>query len=124
MDEWASRIERLLLQRELLLRRLSGSYDPDFYIYNDVVIQRPDGRIDILGYPRGEFPPTDVHTATLVSNRIVVIGSLGYPEERRPGETPVMILGLETLSVSPVHTSGTAPGWIHSHKAVLSTQSR
>ena len=65
------------------------SYDPDFYIYNDVVIQQPDGRIDIFGYPREVFPPTDFHTATLVGNRIVLIGSLGYPDERRPGETPV-----------------------------------
>ncbi len=96
------------------------SYDPDFYIYNDVVIQHPNGRIDIFGYPREVFPPTDFHTATLMSNRIVLIGSLGYPEDRRPGETPVMILELETLCVASIQTSGTAPGWIHSHEATLS----
>ena len=45
------------------------AYDPDFYIYNDVVVQHPDGSLDIYGYPRDEFPPTDFHSATLVSNR-------------------------------------------------------
>src|SRR5216117_3029675 len=96
------------------------SYDPDFYIYNDVVIQHPDGRIDIFGYPREVFPPTDFHTATLVGNRIVLIGSLGYPDERRPGETPVTILEIGALSITSVQTSGSAPGWIHSHQATLS----
>ena len=100
------------------------SYDPDFYIYNDVVVQHPGGRIEILGYPREVFPPTDFHSATLVSNRLVLIGNLGYPDERRPGKTPVMILDLETLAMSAVQTSGTPPGWIHGHKATLSDDSR
>jgi hypothetical protein len=95
------------------------SYDPDFYIYNDVVIQHPSGQIEIFGYPREVFPPTDFHSATLVSNRIVLIGNLGYPENRRPGTTPVKILDLESLAVSAVKTSGTSPGWIHAHKATL-----
>jgi hypothetical protein len=99
-------------------------YDPDFYIYNDVVVQHLDGRLDILGYPREAFPPTDFHSATLVSNRIVLIGNLGYPDDRQPGETPVMILDLESLAISKVKTSGTPPGWIHSHKATLSEDNR
>src|SRR5256885_12843446 len=33
-------------------------YDPDFYIYNDVVILHPDRRMDIFGYPRKAFRPT------------------------------------------------------------------
>lgn len=99
------------------------SYDPDFYIYNDVVIQHPDGRIEIFGYPRAVFPPTDFHSATVVSNRIVLIGNLGYPDERRPGKTPVMILDLGTFAISAVQTSGTPPGWIHDHKAILSEDS-
>lgn len=96
------------------------SYDPDFYIYNDVVIQNPSGQIEIFGYPRKVFPPTDFHSATLVSNRIVLIGSLGYPEERRAGTTHVMILDLETLAISEAKTSSTSPGWIHKHSAALS----
>jgi hypothetical protein len=55
-------------------------YDPDFYIYNDVVVQYPDGRIDIFGYPHAAFPPTDFRSATLVGNRIIIIGNVGYAE--------------------------------------------
>ncbi len=52
-------------------------YDPDFCIYNDVFVHHPDGRIEILGYPEDVFPPTDFHSATLVGERLVLIGSLG-----------------------------------------------
>lgn len=99
-------------------------YDPDFYIYNDVVVQHPDGRLDIFGYTHEDFPPTDFHSATLVSNRIVLIGNLGYPDDRRPGETPVRSLDLETFAISRVKTSGTPPGWIHGHRATLSDDRR
>jgi len=94
-------------------------YDADFFIYNDVVVFHPDGNIDIWGYPAEVFPPTDFHTATLVGGRIILIGSLGHPEHRKPGTTPVMALDLASLSIVPVETSGPAPGWIHSHEAVL-----
>jgi hypothetical protein len=99
-------------------------YDSDFYIYNDVVIQHPDGRIDIFGYPREVFPPTDFHSATLVKNRLVLIGNLGYPDQRRPGSTPVMVLDLDTFAISTVATFGMPPGWIHRHKATLSDDER
>ena len=58
------------------------SYDPDFFIYNDVVVTKPDGEIIIYGYSIKDFPPTDFHSATLVGNEIILIGSLGYPEQR------------------------------------------
>ncbi len=51
-------------------------YDPDFQIYNDVVVLHPDGRVDIFGYPPEVFPATDFHTATLIENRIVIVGNL------------------------------------------------
>jgi hypothetical protein len=95
-------------------------YDSDFYIYNDVVVLHPDGRIDIFGYPRDVFPPTDFHSATLAGNRIVIIGSLGYPEHRQPGTTPVAVLDLETFAISKMITVGVPPGWLHRHDAVLS----
>jgi hypothetical protein len=95
-------------------------YDPDFFIYNDVVICYPDDQIDIFGYPREVFPPTDFHTANLSGDRIVIIGSLGYPEERKLGTTPVMILDLNTFAISSVLTSGPPPGWLHNHRATLS----
>ena len=40
------------------------SYDPDFCIYNDVLVHHPDGTIEIFGYPEADFPPTDFHTAS------------------------------------------------------------
>ncbi|HWQ93325.1 MAG TPA: hypothetical protein VN673_16750 [Clostridia bacterium] len=91
----------------------------DFYIYNDVVILHPNGKIEILGYSAEVFPPTDFHTATLVGNRIIIIGNLGYAEQRKPGTTPVMALDLDNLSITPVKTCGQFPGWIHNHEAVL-----
>ena len=99
-------------------------YDPDFYIYNDVVVQHPEGRLDIFGYPCEVFPPTDFHSATRVTNRIVLIGNLGYPDHCRPGETSVLILDLESLGITVVQTCGTPPGWIHKHSAILSDDAR
>jgi hypothetical protein len=96
------------------------SYDPDFYIYNDVVVRHPDGRLEIFGYPKNVFSPSDFHSATFVGNRIIIIGCLGYPEQRTAGTTPVFSLDLDTLAILPVPTSGTAPGWIHGHRAALS----
>jgi len=94
-------------------------YDPDFYIYNDVVVLHPDGKMDIFGYAPEFFPPTDFHSATLVDNHIIIIGNLGYPDRRKAGITPVFALDLATFAVSPVQTSGQSPGWIHGHESVL-----
>ncbi len=95
-------------------------YDSDFCIYNDAVVLQSDGKMDIFGYPRNIFPPTDFHSATLAGNRIIIIGSLGYPEERQAGITPVALLDLETWAVSKVVTVGDGPGWLHGHSADLS----
>jgi hypothetical protein len=56
------------------------SYDPDFCIYNDVVVFGPKDRIAVYGYPREIFLPTDFHTATVFGNRIIIVGGLGYPD--------------------------------------------
>jgi hypothetical protein len=95
-------------------------YDPDFFIYNDVVVRHPGGQIEIFGYPRDVFPPTDFHSATLVGNRIVMIGNLGYPEARMPSMTQVLTLDLVSFAISCVRTSGASPGWIHGHTTNLS----
>ena len=93
-------------------------YDPDFYIYNDVVIV--DGEdIRIFGYPESDFPATDFHTATLVGRNIFLIGNLGYPENRMKEQTQVYRLELESWKILPVSTSGVTPGWIHEHSATL-----
>ncbi|WZP00849.1 hypothetical protein EP7_002504 [Isosphaeraceae bacterium EP7] len=92
-------------------------YDPDFYIYNDVVVTGPGGEIEIYGYPKEIFPPTDFHTATLVDHRIILIGSVGYPDDRRLGDTPVFALDLADYAIKEIQTTGEMPGWIHKHKA-------
>lgn len=94
-------------------------YDPDFYIYNDVVVIDRDGSIAINGYSRELFPPTDFHSATLVGGAIFMIGCLGYQHQRMVGSTPVFRLELDTMTIEPVVTRGQAPGWIHQHTAEL-----
>lgn len=95
-------------------------YDPDFYIYNDVMVQHPGGAISIYGYPSDCFPPTDFHTATLVDSEIIVVGNLGYPESRKEKTSDVYILDVDSLVFRHVQTSGEQPSWIHDHKAFLS----
>lgn len=99
------------------------SYDPDFYIYNDVVVFQPDGEIEIYSYPGEIFPPTDFHSATLVADRIVVIGCLGHVRDRRPGFTPVYSVDTQSYRISKLATSGMAPGWIFEHVAEASADS-
>lgn len=93
-------------------------YDPDFHIYNDVVIHDGKGDFQILGYPEDLFPSTDFHSATLVGENIYIIGCLGYPEQRRVGFTPVFQLTVDTWKITAVETGGEMPGWIHRHTAV------
>ena len=92
-------------------------YDPDFCIYNDVVVFDGQGNFQIYGYPSDVFPPTDFHSATLVDNYIYIIGSLGYQNEIIPGETPVYQLDYNTFQIQKIKTTGDKPGWISKHKA-------
>jgi hypothetical protein len=94
-------------------------YDPDFY---DVVVFQPDGEIEIYGYPREVFPPTDFHTATLLEDRIIVVGCLGNANDRQPGFTPVYLVDTRSYRISELITSGMAPGWIYEHAAEVSTE--
>jgi ankyrin repeat protein len=94
-------------------------YDPDFYIYNDVVVYDGRGEFTIYGYPKAIFPPTDFHTATLIDDWIYIIGNLGYGRDRIIGETPVYRLNCTTLAIEAVVTQGDSPGWISRHHAVL-----
>lgn len=94
-------------------------YDPDFFIYNDVIVEHPSGDREIYGYPQDAFAPTDFHSATLVGDRVYVIGGLSYPERRRPGRTPVHALDVRTFAMAPVETAGDPPGWIYEHVATL-----
>jgi hypothetical protein len=94
-------------------------YDPDFCIYNDVIVLDVDEGIRIYGYPKEVFPPTDFHTATLVGNQLVIIGGLGYKNERIFGHTPVYTLDLIDFHIDKIETSGAMPGWIHKHEAEI-----
>jgi hypothetical protein len=94
-------------------------YDPDFYIYNDVIVHDTRGKFKIYGYPKDLFPPTDFHSATLVGDFIYIIGSLGYAGTRRYGETPVYRLSIKTWAVEAVRTVGDNPGWIYKHRCRL-----
>jgi hypothetical protein len=108
--------------REVLIAgEHEDSYDPDFFIYNDVVVKAPDGEVTIYGYSRDVFPPTDFHSATLLPGSIVLIGSLGYQEERlNKKETQVLQLVLDSFAIHKINALGPSPGWIHGHRAVLS----
>lgn len=95
-------------------------YDPDFFIYSDVIVEDPSGGITIYGYPQDVFPPTDNHSATLAGDDVFVIGNLGYIHRRRPAETPVVRLDTKTFAMHPVATQGAPPGGIRHHTATLS----
>lgn len=97
------------------------SYDPDFCIYNDVIIHDGHGGFEIFGYPEDVFPPTDFHSATLVGEWIYVIGNLGYRETRDAFgyETPVFRFHIPDGRMERVRTRGSSPGWLHKHEAQL-----
>jgi hypothetical protein len=91
-------------------------YDPDFYVYNDVVVQHPDGRVAFYLYPTEVFPPTDFHSATLIGDWIWLVGALCYQGAR--GETiQVMRLDIRDFHIERVATTGEAPGWLSGHRA-------
>jgi len=92
-------------------------YDPDFCIYNDVIVFDGRGNFQIYGYSRDAFPPTDFHSATLVGEDIYVLGSLGYSSERKFETTQVYRLSTKNFEMQRVDTSGDNPGWIHNHLA-------
>lgn len=92
-------------------------YDPDFCIYNDVVVYEGNGNFKILSYPQDIFPPTDFHSATLVGEYIYIIGNLGYIPERINRKTPVYKLNWQSFKMEKVDTTGEKPGWISNHKA-------
>jgi len=99
-------------------------YDPDFFIYADVIVHTPPdvpgGAWDrrVYAYPEDVFPPTDFHTATLLEDvRILVIGCLGYPAQRSSGHTPVYALDTQTMQMRRLDCTGDAPGWLHKHQA-------
>ena len=96
-------------------------YDPDFYIYNDVIIEPAVGDVRIYGYPESIFPPTDFHSATAINQEktILLIGSIGYADNRDVGRTQVYALDTDTLAIAEIASTGDQPGWISKHNATL-----
>jgi hypothetical protein len=99
-------------------------YDPDFNIYNDVIVINPDDTVEFYCYSKDDFPPTDFHSATLVGNNIVIIGSLGYPEDRIRAYTQLYLLDISSFKIEKINSSGCSPGWIHKHQAILSSDNK
>jgi hypothetical protein len=102
------------------------SGDPDFAIYNDVIIRHWDGTIEIYGYPIDDFEPTDFHTATLVNQAesIYIIGGIGRPCDRVFGTTPVYQLSVRFKTIQRLKVPGIEPGWISKHEARYVTASQ
>ena len=89
--------------------------DPDFHIYNDVINLSPKGEVQLYLYPKDIFPPTDFHTSTKIGNDIMIIGALGYREDRIEGHTNMHVLNLDDFSIKSIPSSGDNPGWIFEH---------
>src|ERR1700761_816760 len=115
-------------------------YDPDFCIYNDVVVISfpppskegdPPSRftpecITIYGYPLDVFPPTDFHTSTYFVDQkcgdeyIYIVGGLGYTGAASRERTDVYRLDLSDFSIHHLETSGAKPaGGTQRHEAQL-----
>ncbi|ORX99427.1 hypothetical protein BCR34DRAFT_127070 [Clohesyomyces aquaticus] len=94
-------------------------YDPDFLVYNDVIVYHPDKTFTIYGYPEEDFPPTDFHTATYHpgSSSIYIIGNMSAPSGTV--ETPVYWLRTTDWKIFPLAPTGKSPGCIAQHRAEL-----
>ncbi len=95
-------------------------YDPDFCVYNDVIVEHSDGDVAIYGYPEDVFPPTDFHSATLVGDQIYIVGNAYYEGDFDEETTPVYVLDTNTWKISPFLTSGDVPHQLSSQEAELS----
>lgn len=93
-------------------------YDPQFYIYHDVIIKHPDGKIEIFAYPKAIFSPTDFHSATLIDGEIYVIGGIGYVNDRNYNSTPIYKLNIHSFEMTKIESRNHI-GLIGSHTATL-----
>jgi hypothetical protein len=97
-------------------------YDEDFYIYNDIIVKSLEGHTSIYVYPCDVFEPTDFHSATIVGDKIYIVGGLGYAGERDEKITPVYIISLRNFAINRLEVSGISPTRLHKHKAFLSKE--
>eukprot|EP00931_Biecheleriopsis_adriatica_P083665 TRINITY_DN57302_c0_g1_i1.p1 TRINITY_DN57302_c0_g1~~TRINITY_DN57302_c0_g1_i1.p1 ORF type:complete len:283 (+),score=37.35 TRINITY_DN57302_c0_g1_i1:108-851(+) len=85
------------------------SYDPMFCIFNDVLVEYPDGRVpELYTYPRSIFPPTDDHACLQVQNHLYLLGNVGYQQDRTD-RMQVLRLDLDSYQVSGSRQKGKVP---------------
>jgi hypothetical protein len=90
-------------------------YDPNFYIYNDVIVIDANHDVRIYSYPVTAFPPTDSHCAVRIHDHIWLIGSIGYSYSERHSRgltIQVCRLHMPTMKMEIVPTSGEQPPWM------------
>lgn len=91
-------------------------YDPQFAIYNDVIVIDPTGDVKVYAYPKDIFPPTDFHSAVLIDDAIWVIGGLGYIQDRQYDKTLIYKLNIDNFAITKVNVADNI-GLIHHHIA-------
>lgn len=87
--------------------------DPNFHIYNDVIVVDANKQVRVYSYPNDVFPPTDFHAAIVISGFIWVIGSVGYYYENNSADASIQVCRLEvaTMKMEVVETQGDMPPW-------------
>lgn len=101
--------------------QFEDSYDPMFCIFNDILVEHPDGRSpELFTYPREVFPPTDYHACVEADGYLYLFGNMGYPEDRTPDRVQVLRLDLTTYAMDRLMTKGWSPPWLLGQRAKLS----
>ena len=75
------------------------SYDPDFYVYNDVILIDKNNNIKIFGYPLDAFPPTDFHIAILHDKYIYITRN---SEHLHYNSNKIYRLNIETFEMTKI----------------------
>ncbi|UUZ55132.1 hypothetical protein LP419_04520 [Massilia sp. H-1] len=94
--------------------------DPDFHIYNDVVVCLSRTAASTCRPIRWTSSSRSIFIRPRWPHeQIVIIGALGYEAQRRHACTPVYSLSLRTFAITRIATTGEGPGWIARHAARL-----
>ena len=87
-------------------------YDPNFHIYNEVIVITKSNNINIYSYPKNIFPPTDFHCAIPINNFIWILGSIGYPRYRKKN-IQVCRLHIPSMEMELIINNNNSPPWIN-----------
>lgn len=94
--------------------RQRDCHEQETYLYNDVIVEHPDGRVDFRLYPADVFPPVAFHSATLMDEDIWLIGGTG---DASGGALSILRLDTRGFRIERVATAGEAPGPLARHRA-------